>query len=130
MEVIEIEKIPSVIESNSSNIRFAAGDFIRGIKIIHEKNPYIVGQLALNEGISPHKNINGEPDGLDYQLLLSAALLVGVQKIGNPLTITLGFPFSTFQLYKEPTINMLNRSHQIEFDTAPYSGGGGKKIIY
>ncbi|PSL08025.1 ParM/StbA family protein [Cecembia rubra] len=129
MENLNIEKIPSVIETNSSDLRFVAGDFLRGIKIIEGGKSYIVGQLALNEGISPHKNINGEPEELDYQLLVKSALLVGIQKIGNPLTITMGFPFSTFQLYKEKSKELFLKSHNIEFDTAPYTGGGKKKLV-
>jgi plasmid segregation protein ParM len=128
MEKIEIEKIPSVIETNSSDLRFVAGDFIRGIKITEQSGSYIVGQLALNEGISPHKSVNGEPDELDYQLLVKSALLIGVQKIGNPLTLTMGFPFSTIQLYKDKCRDIFLKQHVIEFDTAPYTGGGKKRV--
>lgn len=129
MEKLDIEKIPSVIETNSTELRFVAGDFIRGIKIIEGDHAYIVGQLALNEGVSPHKNINGEPDERDYQLLVKSALLVGIQKIGNPLTITMGFPFSTFQFYKEKSKDLFLKHHTIEFDTAPYTGGGKKRLV-
>lgn len=126
---MNIELIPSVIETNSNDLRFVAPDFLRGIKIINDNQAFIVGQLALNEGISPHKNINGEPYDRDYQLLFQASLLVGVQKLGNPLAITLGFPFSTFQIYKEKAKEIFLKRHVIEFDTAPYSGGGKKTII-
>jgi len=128
MEQLVVEKLPSVIETNSTDLKFVASDFIRGIKIIEEGQSYIVGQLALNEGISPHKNINGEPEEKDYQLLVKAALLIAVQKKGNPLNITIGFPFSTFQLYKDKARDLFKKVHQIEFDTAPYSGGGRKSL--
>lgn len=129
MKSVNVERIPSVIETNSSNLRFVAGDFIRGLKIFDDKKAYIVGQLALNEGVSPHRNINGEPSEKDYQLLFKAAMLIGVQKIGNPMNITIGFPFSTFQLYKEISQTLFLKQHNIEFDTAPYSGGGVKSFI-
>jgi plasmid segregation protein ParM len=129
MEKLDIEKIPSVIETNSNTLRFVAGDFIRGIKITEGDHDYIVGQLALNEGISPHKNINGQPDEKEFNLLVKSALLVGIQKIGNPLTITMGFPFSTFQLYKDKCKDLFLKSHSIEFDTAPYTGGGKKRLV-
>jgi plasmid segregation protein ParM len=129
MEKLNIEKIPSVIETNSLDLRFVANDFIKGIKILDNNTPYIVGQLALNEGISPHKNINGDPEEKDYQLLVKAALLVAVQKIGNPLTITMGLPFSTFQFYKDKLKDLFLQKHVIEFDTAPYSGGGIKNLV-
>jgi len=128
MEQLIVEKIPSVIETNSTDLRFVSGDFINGIKIIDNGLSYIVGQLALNEGISPHKNINGEPIENDYQLLVKASLLLAVQRKGNPLIVTMGFPFSTFQLYKEKTRDLFKKVHQIEFDTAPYSGGGSKTL--
>lgn len=128
MENLNIDKIPSVIETNSADLRFVAGDFLRGIKIFEGNNSYIVGQLALNEGISPHKNINGEPTELDYQLLFKASMLAAVQKLGNPLTVTMGFPFSTFQLYKELCKELFLKQHVIDYDTAPYSGGGKKRM--
>jgi plasmid segregation protein ParM len=128
MDQLNIDKIPSVIETNSRDLRFVANDFINGIKISDDGKLYIVGQLALNEGISPHKNINGEPEEKDYQLLVKAALLLAVQRKGNPLIVTMGFPFSTFQLYKDKVRDIFKTVHTIEFDTAPYSGGGLKSV--
>ncbi|GAB2610419.1 ParM/StbA family protein [Belliella aquatica] len=127
--ILEVEQIPSVYESNNVDLRFVSKDLVNGLKIIHKDTSYIVGNLALSEGISPHKNINGSPDDLDYKILLKSGLLLGYHKIGNPMTLTTGFPFSTFQLYKDQAREMLVGEHDLEFDTATFSSGGKKKIV-
>jgi plasmid segregation protein ParM len=128
MNSLEIEQIPSVFESNNAELRFVSKDFINGLKIIHNNQDYIVGNLALNEGVSPHRNINSAPDELDYNLLLKAGLLIGSQKLGNPITVTTGFPFSTFQLYKAEAKSKIAQEHVIEFDSSTFSNGSKKKI--
>jgi plasmid segregation protein ParM len=129
MENTEIEQIPSLFETNSVDLKFVAKDFVNGLKILDDNKFYIVGNLALSEGVSPHKNINGEPEELDYRLLMKAALLLAVQKKGNPLTVTSGFPFSTYLLYKDKAKELLSKQHTIEFDTSTFSGGGKKKLV-
>jgi plasmid segregation protein ParM len=129
MEQFEIEQIPSVFESNNVELRFVSKDLVNGLKILEEDQAYIVGNLALNEGISPHKNINSSPSELDYKLLMKAGLLISNQKLGSPLTITTGFPFSTFQLYKDEAAALMKGETNIEYDTSPYSKGGRKKIV-
>ena len=128
MNSLEIEQIPSVFESNNAELRFVSKDFINGLKINHNNFDYIVGNLALNEGVSPHRNINSAPDELDYNLLLKAGLLIGSQKLGNPITVTTGFPFSTFQLYKTEAKSKIAKEHVIEFDSSTFSNGSRKKI--
>lgn len=127
--ILEVEQLPSVYESNNVELRFVSKDLINGLKVIHKESSYILGNLALTEGISPHKNINGAPDELDYQILMKAGLLLGFHKIGNPITLTTGFPFSTYQLYKDPARELLEGEHTLEFDTATYTSGGKKKIV-
>ncbi|GHB35336.1 ParM/StbA family protein [Mongoliitalea lutea] len=127
--ILEIEQIPSVYESNNKNLRFVSKDLINGVKIVHNDTDYVVGNLALSEGISPHKNINSSPEELDYKILLKTGLLLSFHKIGNPITLTTGFPFSTFQLYKDQAREMLVGAHILEFDTATFSNGGKKKIV-
>jgi plasmid segregation protein ParM len=128
-DTLEIEQIPSVYESNNVDLRFVSKDLVNGLKVIHQNTPYIVGLLALSEGISPHKNINGAPSDLDYKILLNSGLLLGFHKIGNPITLTTGFPFSTYQLYKDEARELLKGEHRLEFDTATYSNGGRKKVV-
>jgi plasmid segregation protein ParM len=127
--ILEVEQIPSVYESNNVDLRFVSKDLVNGLKIVHKDTAYIIGNLALSEGISPHKNINGAPDELDYKVLLKSGLLLGFHKIGNPITLTTGFPFSTFQLYKDQAREMLVGEHILEFDTATFSSGGKKKVV-
>lgn len=127
--LMEIEQIPSVYESNNINLRFVSKDLVNGLKLYQNDTSYIIGNLALSEGLSPHKNINGAPDELDYKVLLNAGLLLGYHKIGNPITLTTGFPFSTYQLYKDQTREMLLGLHTLEFDKATFSSGGKKKVV-
>jgi hypothetical protein len=124
----DIESIPSVYESNNLDLRFVAADLISGLKIIEKEQSYIVGNLALSEGVSPHRNINASPDEIDYNLLMKAALLVGSQKLGNPITVTTGFPFSTFNLFKDLTKNHFLGEHTIQFDTGTFTNGSIKKL--
>lgn len=119
---------PSVFEGNNTDLRNVAPDLIHGLKIYHNGDGYVIGNLALTEGVSPHRNINSAPDEIDYNLLLKSGLLVANQKLGNPLTVTTGFPFSTFQLYKETATNLINSQHVVEYDGGTY-GGGGKKSV-
>lgn len=119
---------PSVFEGNNTDLRNVAPDLINGMKVYHNGDGYVVGNLALTEGVSPHRNINAAPDELDYNLLMKSGLLIANQKLGNPLTVTSGFPFSTFQLYKETASNLLNTQHVVDYDGGTY-GGGGKKSV-
>jgi len=119
---------PSVFEGNNTDLRNVSPDLINGLKISHNGESYVLGNLALTEGISPHRNINAAPDELDYSLLLKSGLLIANQKLGNPLTVTTGFPFSTFQLYKERAASLVNQQHIVEYDAATYGGGGKKNV--
>ena len=74
MQNFVIEEIPSVFESNSLDLRFVSKDLKYGLRLYHQDQGYIVGDLALSEGVSPHRNINSAPDELDYELLSSYGL--------------------------------------------------------
>jgi plasmid segregation protein ParM len=119
---------PSVFEGNNTDLKNVSPDLINGLKIFHNKEGYVIGNLALTEGVSPHRNINSAPDELDYHILLKAALLIANQKLGNPITITTGFPFSTFQLYKETASNLISGQHIVEYDAATFGGGVKKNV--
>ena len=119
---------PSVFEGNNTDLKNVSPDLINGLKIFHNGEGYVIGNLALTEGVSPHKNINSAPDELDYQLLLKAALLIANQKLGNPITVTTGFPFSTFQLNKEKATQLIDGQHTVEYDAATYGGGVKKNV--
>ncbi len=119
---------PSVFEGNNTDLRNVSPDLINGLKLYHNGDGYVVGNLALTEGVSPHRNINSAPDELDYHLLLKSGMLIANQKLGNPLTLSTGFPFSTFQLYKEMASKLINAQHVIEYDAATYGGGTRKNV--
>ncbi|WP_226389236.1 hypothetical protein [Penaeicola halotolerans] len=125
----EIVQFPSVIESNNVDLKNVAQDLSTGLKIFHEGQGYIIGNLALSEGVSPHKNINSAPDDVDYRLLLKSSLLIANQKLGNPITVTTGFPFSTFQLYRDASKNLITGEHEVEFDAGTFGGGSRKKVV-
>ncbi len=119
---------PSVIEGSNTDLKNVSPDMINGLKVFHDNEGYVIGNLALTEGVSPHRNINSAPDELDYNLLLKSGLLIANQKLGNPLTVTTGFPFSTFQLYKEQATEHIQANHVIEYDAATYGGGAKKNV--
>lgn len=126
--MIEVIKYPSVLESSNLELRNVARDLISGLKIYHDNVGYLVGELALSEGTSPHRNINSSPEEVDYRIFLKSALLLASQKLGSPITVTTGFPFSTFQVFKEGAYRLLENEHIIEYDTQTYGGGGRKKM--
>jgi len=126
--MIEVIKYPSVFESTNLELRNVARDLVSGLKIFHNDVGYLVGDLALSEGTSPHRNINSSPDENDYRIFLQAGLLLATQKLGSPITVTTGFPFSTFQVFKEKAYQLLEKEHLIEFDTHTFGGGGKKKL--
>lgn len=128
MQNFVIEEIPSVFESNSLDLRFVSKDLKNGLRLYHQDQGYIVGDLALSEGVSPHRNINSAPDELDYELLMRSALLMGYHKLGNPIEITTGFPFSTYAIFKDMAAKKLEGTQSVEYDTGTFSRGGKKKV--
>jgi len=124
----DIVSVPSVYESNNLDLKFVAPDLVNGLKLTEREQSYIIGNLALSEGISPHRNINASPDEIDYNLLMKAALLLSVQKLGNPITVTTGFPFSTYNLFQEATKKNYVGEHVIHYETGTFTNGGSKKI--
>lgn len=113
---------PSVIESHNSELRNVAPDLVHGVKIFDNDTGYIVGHLALSEGHSPHKSINSAPEDLDYQLLLRTGLLLASTIVDQPITLTVGFPYSTFQINRESVAEFVGKTQKISYDTAPYGG--------
>ncbi len=125
--VFNIKKIPSLIESNNSILSGTSKDITDGLKIYHDNLWYVCGNLALNEGKLPHKLINSSPSDVDYQILLKASLLLMQDSIEQPLTITTGFPYSTYHLHREDAINCIKKTHHIEYDASTFFLNGGKK---
>ncbi|MDR9364831.1 MAG: hypothetical protein RI575_05815 [Balneolaceae bacterium] len=94
-----IVSLPSVLESHNSPLINVTNERIEGLKLFHDDQYYIVGNLALNEGNSPHKVINCSPDDTDYQVLMKSSLyLAECLRNGKPIQVTTGFPFSTYRM--------------------------------
>jgi hypothetical protein len=127
--MFEIQSFSSLIENSNANLNNTSRDLLNGLKIFHENHWYICGNLAINEGQLPHKLINSSPADLDYQILVKAALLVASEFVDQPLTVTTGFPYSTYRIYKEMATDLLKKTHIIEYDASTFSGNTKKSAI-
>lgn len=127
--VYEIQSFPSLVENNNTNLSQTAKDLLHGLKIQHNNKWYICGDLALNEGQSPHKLINSSPDDIDYQILAKAAMLLVENQVEQPITITTGFPYSTYYIYKDKAIEFFQRTHMLDYDISTHNAGNKKRVI-
>lgn len=107
---------PSVIERHSSELRNVTPELLHGLKIYDNGHGYILGQLALSEGNSPHKAINSSPDDLDYKLLAEAGLMLAAQEVEDPIELTVGFPYATFQRNRKKAIQALEGRLYVEYE--------------
>ena len=114
---------PSVFEENYREYEKVAGTFLEAMKIVNfNEKDYIIGELALKEGNSPHKFLNSSAADLDYQLLGLIGLLVATQGSYSKLVLTVGFPFVSYQTYKNGAIDFFKGKHEINFDSRPLGG--------
>lgn len=120
---------PSVYEETSVDFTKVAGNFIEGMKInnFNQRN-YLIGNLALIEGNSPHKFLNSSAQDLDYQLMALAALIISSQGTEDKMVITTGFPFITHKIYKKGAKDFYFGNHQFSFDTRTFGGAGDETI--
>lgn len=127
--MFKVLQFPSVIEGNNAELRQVAPDLLHGLKLFEKRRAYVIGDLALSEGVSPHKNINSAPTETEYALLLKSGLLLAHQHLNKAkLTVSSGFPSSTYPLYREQAVSGIQREHIIEFDAATYSTGLRRNI--
>ena len=119
---------PSVVESHNEELKNAAPDLINGLKIYEKGSGYLVGNLAFSEGLSPHKIINNSPSDLGYRLLVKAALLLVAKEPKEPLMVTMGLPFSTYQLYRKEAVEVVSGEHEIEYEASTFGGEGKVQI--
>lgn len=124
---MDISVFPSVFESTRSPLDGVSDNLLDGMKIEYNDESYIVGELALKEGLSPHRLINCAPGELDFEVLLRAALLLAQQKAGNNFSMTLGFPFEMFQLHNSSAKQRLTKSYDIMYDSSTYNGSVGRQ---
>ena len=115
--------IPSVFEENSTEFHKVAENFVDGIKIIDfNGKDYLVGNLALREGIAPHKLINTAVDEIDYQLLAITGLVVASMGRFSRLVVTAGFPYTTYQSYRKDAEKFMLNRFDVNFDTRTFGG--------
>ncbi len=115
---------PSVYETVGSDLKFVSKSLYKGLQLYDENDQsYLVGHLALTEGQSPNKLINSSPSELDYQLLLKSSLLLATENHQRPLVVTTGFPFSTYQVYKDVAKRYIENAQDIEYNPGTFSFG-------
>jgi len=106
---------PSVLEGNNRELHRVSQDLLNGLKIYTNGSSYIIGNLALLQGISPHRTVNCSPDELEYKLLLDAGILIANYNHNRPIYLTLGFPFSTYTVNKQMAKKVALGMKKIEF---------------
>ncbi len=115
---------PSVYEATNRELKNIAENILDGIKINIDDTDYIVGNLALSEGYSPHKSINAAPTDEEYKLLSKTGLLLTQPKGEEEIYLTTGFPFATYMLYRDKATEILQGRHVINYDAATFGGPG------
>jgi hypothetical protein len=118
---------PSVYEATNQELKNVAENILDGIKINLDDNEYIIGNLALVEGHSPHKSINAAPSDAEYKLLSEASLLLTQPKGEEEIYLTTGFPFATYMLYRDKATEVLQGRHIINYDAATFGGPANTK---
>jgi hypothetical protein len=121
---MDISVFPSVYESTRSDLSGVSSDLISGLKIDYNDESYMIGELALQEGLSPHRLINCAPGELDYDILFRAALLLAKEKAGNDFSMTTGFPFEMYQMHNDTAKQRLTKSFDVLYDSSTYSSNG------
>ena len=115
---------PSAYEATNNEYSDVADNLLNGTKIKFNDNDYIVGNLAMVEGYAPHKTINASPTDVEYKLLAQSGLLLVNAKEGDGINLTCGFPYSTYNLYKDKAVEVLLGDHSINVDTSTFGGAG------
>lgn len=119
----KIYSFTSVLEESSLELSNVASSFLEGMRITDiDGKSFIVGNLALSEGTSPHKFINSSARDLDYRVLSFVSLVLATQGQYFKFHLTTGFPFTTYQSFKKDAVDFLKRRHQIAIDTKTFGG--------
>jgi len=118
---------PSILEGHNADLSHVSKDLINGLRIYNNGRSYILGNLALSEGLQPHKAINSSPNDLEYKLIMQSALLLANQSYNRPLVLTTGFPYSTHQINKSNAKKFLESIHRIEYDASTF--GDQKRAV-
>lgn len=123
---------PSVFESSFGNTENSSRDLLNGLKIKNENMWFLAGTLAKKGGINPNKVVNASPQEEDYEILFKAALITITESVQQPMYLTVGFPFSTYNVFKEAAERFLNKKNfLVEYDTQTFLNKGAiKKALF
>ncbi len=113
---------PSVFETAFGNTENSAKDLLNGLKIKKDNNWFLVGNLAKKGGINAARITNASPMEEDFEILFRAALINAEDKLTQPVSLTLGFPFSTYNIFKAPAEQYLRKRHfMVEYDSQTFN---------
>lgn len=116
--------IPSVFEETTVDLNNVADKILDGLKIVDfEGKDYLVGNLALREGISPHRLLNTSVDEIDYKLMALTGLMVATMGRFSKFVLTTGLPFSNYLPYRSSAEKFLKDDFSVTFDPRPFGGG-------
>jgi plasmid segregation protein ParM len=109
--------IPSVIERYNQPLINVSTTPEKNVQLYEAGVGYLIGELALSQGVVPYRNINSAPSEIDYQLLAKAGLLIASGAKSGELVITTGFPYTIYELFKQTAIDFFTlRDIFIEFN--------------
>ncbi len=116
---------PSIFETAFGNTENSAKDLLNGLKIKRGEKWYLVGNLARKGAINPGRVVNAAPTEEDFDILFRSAITNVVEKVEYPFVITIGYPFSTYSVYKSAAQNYLAKRHfMLDYDTRTFNLNG------
>jgi len=122
---MKITGFTSLLESSYGKMPVTSNSLQNGIRIKYEDSWYLVGQSCKNLGRNPHRVVNASPEESDYQVLLLASMLLSTRNSSERISLSLGFPFSTFNMYRGMAERLLSKKNfLIEYDTSTYRKDG------
>jgi hypothetical protein len=113
---------PSIFETAYGNTENSAKDLLNGLKIKRGEKWYLVGNLARKGAINPGRMVNASPTEEDFDILFRSAITNVIEKVEHPFVITVGFPFSTYNVYKSAAEKYLGKRHfMLDYDTRTFN---------
>jgi hypothetical protein len=121
--------IPSVIERYNQPLINVSASPEKKIQLYESGTGYLVGELALSQGVAPYRNINSAPSEIDYQLLAKAGLLIATAAKSGEVVVTTGFPYTTFELYRQQAADFFGlKDIFIEYNADTFSTNEHKRL--
>jgi len=121
--------LPSVIERYNQPLIGVSSSPDKRIQLYETGVGYLIGDLALSQGLVPYRNINSSPADIDYQLLAKAGLYTAAEGKSGELVITTGFPYTTYERFKQMAADFFgSRDIFIEYNADTVLTNEHKKI--